>query len=416
MVNIRTFKAIRPRDDLANKVAALPYDVLSSREAKELAKDNPYSFLHIDKSEIDLEEGIDIYDEKVYEKAKENLEAFLDKGIFFVDDKEALYIYEQKMNKNKQTGLVACISIDDYIENKVRKHEFTREDKEADRIKHVDTTNANTGPIFLTYHYKMKITSIIEDYKKDNRPVFDFISDDGVAHIGWKIEDDEVIEKLINLFKTVDSLYIADGHHRAASAVKVGLNRRNTNPHYSGNEEFNYFLAVLFPSNQLQIMDYNRVVKDLNGYTSEEFLEKTAESFIVEEYMEKESYKPRKKHEFGMYLDTKWYILTAKENIIDEKSPLKRLDVSILHGFLLEPILGITNPRSSDRIDFIGGIRGLGELEKRVDEGMKVAFSMYPTSINDLIDIADIGEVMPPKSTWFEPKLRSGLFIHELDR
>ncbi|MBC8588018.1 DUF1015 domain-containing protein [Paratissierella segnis] len=415
MVNIRTFKAVRPRHDLTEKVAALPYDVLSSEEAKELVKDNPYSFLHIDKAEIDLEEDIDIYDERVYKKAKENLDTFIEKSILDKDKKESLYIYEQKMNENKQTGLVACASIDDYIENKIKKHEFTREDKEIDRIKHVDTTNANTGPIFLTYPYKMEIIKVIEDYKKNNTTIFDFISDDGVAHIGWKIEEDEIIEKLINLFKNVDSLYIADGHHRAASAVKVGLNRRNANPHYTGNEEFNYFLAVLFPSNQLEIMDYNRVVKDLNGYKSEEFLKKISENFIVEEYMGDGSFKPREKHEFGMYLDTKWYILTAKENLIDEKNPLKGLDVSILQDYLLDPILGITDPRTCDRIDFIGGIRGLGELENRVDEGMRAAFSMYPTSINDLIDIADKGEVMPPKSTWFEPKLRSGLFIHELD-
>lgn len=415
MAKIKAFKAIRPRDNLAEKVGAYPYDVLNSEEARELVKDNPYSFLHIDKAEIDLEEGIDIYDERVYKKAKENLDTFIEKGIFIKDNKESLYIYKQKMNDNEQTGLVVCASIDDYIENKIKKHEFTREDKEIDRIRHVDTTNANTGPIFLTYPYKVEITKVIEDYKKNNKPIFDFISDDGIAHVGWIIEEGEIINKLITSFMDVESLYIADGHHRTASAVKVGLKRREANPNYNGEEEFNYFLAVLFPSNELYIMDYNRVVMDLNGYTSEEYLKEVGKNFTIEEYKVDEPYRPRRKYEFGMYLDSKWYILNVKEELINKNDPLKRLDVSILQDYLLKPILGIDDPRICNRIDFIGGIRGLGELERRVDEGMKVAFSMYPTSIDDLIEIADKGEVMPPKSTWFEPKLRSGLFIHELD-
>lgn len=413
MVTLRPFKAIRPKKDLAQKVAALPYDVMNSDEAREMVKGNPYSFLHIDKAEIDLDKDIDIYDKKVYEKARENLYDFIDKGIFLQDEKPYLYIYRLIMNGRSQTGIVGCTSIDDYMNNIIKKHEFTRADKEQDRINHVDYCDANTGPIFLTYKNKKEITDIVDNWTK-KQPEYDFTAEDGISHIVWVIDDDNTITTLLNLFKEVDSLYIADGHHRAASAVKVGIKRREENPNYNGNEEFNFFLSVVFPDSDLYIMDYNRVVKDLNGHTFEEFMQKVSEKFNIKSYEGEGQLRPSKKHIFGMYIDKKWYELAAKEGTYDEKDPVGRLDVSILQNNLLAPILGIEDPRTDKRIDFIGGIRGLLELEKRVNEGMRVAFSMYPTTIDDLMDIADAGKVMPPKSTWFEPKLRSGLFIHKL--
>jgi len=415
MAIIRPFQAVRPHEDLADRVAALPYDVMNSDEAREMVKDNPYSFLHVDKAEIDLDPSIDHYDQRVYDKARETLMRFIEEKTLVREDKKGLYIYTLVMDGHPQTGLVSLASIDDYQNNVVKKHEFTRAEKEADRIRHVDVTNFHTGPIFLTYVYKEEITKIIEDYKKNHDPIYDFVAEDGVRHTAWAILEDEIIKTLVEKFSGVESLYIADGHHRAASAVRVGMMRREHNPDYTGDEEFNYFLSVIFPSNELRIMDYNRVVKDLNGCTSEEFLRTIEKNFTVTPYEGEGPYRPEEKHTFGMYLDKKWYKLTAKEHIVFDEDPLKRLDCKILQDHLLHPVLGIEDPRVDKRIDFVGGIRGLEELERRVAKDMKVAFSMYPTTIMDLVSISDAGMVMPPKSTWFEPKLRSGLFLHDLD-
>ena len=412
MAVIRKFKAIRPTSEMAEAVAALPYDVVNSEEAREMTKDKPYSFLHVDKAEIDLPVDTDIYSPQVYAKAKENLDKLVSDGILVQDNKPMLYVYELTMDGRSQTGLVACTSIDEYLNGIIKKHELTREDKEQDRIRHVDICNANTGPIFLAYRTVDEISAIVENVKK-NAPVYDFTAEDGIKHRAWVIDNDETANKLIELFKAVPNLYIADGHHRNASAAKVGLKRRAEHPDYTGDEEFNYYLAVIFPSDQLKIMDYNRVVKDLNGMTSEEFMNKLAEKFDIHEADGRA--KPEKQYDFGMYLDKKWYMLTAKENL-RVNDAVAGLDVSILQDNVLIPILGIGDIRTDKRIDFVGGIRGLGELERRVDSGeMKVAFAMYPTSIDQLMTIADENKIMPPKSTWFEPKLRSGLFIHSLD-
>lgn len=413
MAIFRPFKAVRPRPDYANKVAALPYDVMNSEEARKMVKDNAYSFLHVDKAEVDLDRNINVYDKKVYEKARDNLYNLLEKDILIEDEKPKLYIYRQIMNGRSQTGIVGCTSIDDYMNNIIKKHEFTRAEKEQDRINHVDFCDANTGPIFLTYKAKEEIERIVEKYTETD-PVYDFVSEDEISHIVWIIEYDEDIKSLTKLFENVECLYIADGHHRAASAVKVGQMRRNQFPNYTGDEEFNYFLSVLFPDKDLYIMDYNRVVKDLNGLTADEYMLKVSDKFEVSTYEGKGPCKPSVKHTYGMYIDGKWYKLAAKEGTYNPLDPVDRLDVSILQNNLLKPILGIEDPRTDKRIDFVGGIRGLKELEKRVEQGMRVAFSMYPTTIEDLMDIADAGKVMPPKSTWFEPKLRSGLFIHKL--
>jgi len=414
MAILKPFKAIRPAKELASKVAALPYDVMNSDEARELTKDNAYSFLHIDKAEIDLDKSVNIYDKRVYEKARENLYNMIDKKVLVEDNKKCLYIYRLIMNGRSQTGIVGCTSIDDYINNKIKKHEYTREDKELDRINHVDICDANTGPIFLTYMYNQQINDIIEVWTKKD-PIYNFKAEDEVEHIAWIIDDEHIINNISNIFTNIENLYIADGHHRTASAVKVGLKRRMEKPDYKGDEEFNFFLSVLFPHSDLSIMDYNRIVKDLNGLSTEEYMLRISEKFNVSIYEGKGPYKPSCKHTYGMYLDGKWYQLTAKEGTYDPNDPVHRLDVSILQDNLLKPILGVKDPRTDNRIDFVGGIRGLQELERRIDEQkMGVAFSMYPTTIEDLINIADAGEVMPPKSTWFEPKLRSGLFIHSL--
>lgn len=413
MAIVRPFKAVRPAKDLADKVAALPYDVMNSEEAREMVKDNPYSFLHVDKAEIDLDKNIDAYDKKVYEKAKENLYDMIKNGTLVEDEKPRLYIYRQVMDGRTQTGIVGCTSIDDYMNNIIKKHEHTRADKEQDRINHVDYCNANTGPIFLTYKSQGEIDAIVAKWV-EKEPVYNFISEDGISHIVWIIECEEDINRLTQLFSGVNYLYIADGHHRAASAVKVGQMRRKEFSNFTGEEEFNFFLSVIFPDNDLYVMDYNRVVKDLNGLSTDEYMLKVSEKFEVSKYEGKGSYKPSSKHTYGMYLEGQWYELAAKEGTYNPKDPVDRLDVSILQNNLLNPILGIEDPRTDKRIDFIGGIRGLSELERRVEHGMKVAFSMYPTTIQDLMDIADAGKVMPPKSTWFEPKLRSGLFIHKL--
>ncbi len=412
MAILKPFKAVRPKDEYASAVGALPYDVMNSEEAREMVKDKPYSFLHVDKAEVDLPQGIDIYSPEVYEKAKENLEALSEKGICKQDEKPMLYIYRQIMNGREQTGIVGCTAVDDYINNVIKKHEFTRADKEADRIRHVDTLDANTGPIFLTHRENKTVSDITENWKNAHTPCYDFVSDDGVAQTVWVIDDDTVIDTLVKEFAEIPYLYIADGHHRCASAVRVGERRRGDGE-YDKNAEFNFFLSVIFPCDQLKIMDYNRVMADLNGNTSEEFIAKMGEKFIVEA-ADESPYAPKERHTFGMYLDNKWYKVTAKAEFINENDPVECLDVSILQNNLITPILNITDPRTDKRIDFVGGIRGLGELEIRCAEGMKLAFAMYPTSLGELMDIADAGKVMPPKSTWFEPKLLSGLFIHKL--
>lgn len=414
MATIKSFKAIRPLPSFAKQVAALPYDVMNSDEAREMVKGNPYSFLHVDKAEIDLSPEIDIYDSQVYEKARENLNALSENNICAMDEKACLYIYRQIMNGRAQTGLVGCAAIDEYLNNTIKKHEFTRADKEADRIRHVDTCDANTGPIFLTYRAKEEITKTVSEWQNNHAPEYDFVSDDGISHTVWIIDCEKTIDYLSNAFTNIDSLYIADGHHRAASAVKVGQKRRAEHPNFDGSEEFNFFLAVYFPSDELKIMDYNRVIKDLNGYTSEEFINKISDKFIVSENADNAPFHPAVRHTFGMFLDDKWYCLTAKDGTYNDSDPVGCLDVSILQNNLIEPILGIDDPRTDKRIDFVGGIRGLEELERRVHTDMKLAFSMCPTTLDELMDIADAGKVMPPKSTWFEPKLLSGLFIHKL--
>lgn len=414
MAVVRPFKGIRPQKELVDKVAALPYDVMNTEEAREMVKGNPHSFLHVDKAQIDLDPSINQYDKGVYEKARENLYNMIDGKVYIKDNESCMYIYRQIMDGRVQTGIVGCTSIDDYMKDIIKKHEHTRAEKEQDRINHVDYCNANTGPIFLTYKNVSEVDKIVIEWTK-KEPEYNFVSEDGITHIVWVINDKNIVDKLENLFKEVKYLYIADGHHRAASAVKVGQLRREQNPQYTGEEEFNFFLSVIFPAEDLYVMDYNRVVKDLNDLSTEEFLSKVSEKFDMEAYNCCNEYKPEEKGTFGMYLDKKWYKLTAKKETFDEKDPVASLDVSILQNNLLRPLLGIEDPRTNDRIDFIGGIRGLKELEKRVDNGMKVAFSMYPTSIVELMNIADAGEVMPPKSTWFEPKLRSGIFVHELE-
>ncbi|MGN0487249.1 MAG: DUF1015 domain-containing protein [Acutalibacteraceae bacterium] len=414
MAVFKSFRAVRPTAEYAQQVAALPYDVMNSDEAREAVKDNPYSFLHVDKAEIDLDREIDIYDEKVYAKARENLQKLESTGVCKQDSVPCFYIYRQIMDGRSQTGLVGCASIDDYISGKIKKHEFTRADKEADRIRHVDSCDANTGPIFLTYRENRLISDAVSAWKENHEPCYGFISEGGVANTVWIIDDAALNEKLKKAFDEIDCLYIADGHHRCASAVKVGEMRRKANPGYQGDEEFNYFLAVAFPADELAIMDYNRVIKDLGGYEKEEFMSRLSEKFTVEPCESEVPYKPESRHSFGMYLEEKWYKLTAKDGTYDETDPVAGLDVSILQNNCITPIFGINDPRTDKRIDFVGGIRGLGELEKRCREDMKIAFSMYPTSIEELIAIADAGKIMPPKSTWFEPKLLSGLFIHKL--
>lgn len=414
MAQIKAFKAIRPKAKLADKVAALPYDVMNYEEAKEMVKGNPYSFLHIDRAEIDLEDNIKPYDKKVYEKAKINLQEFINQGILIEDPKQNIYLYRQIMDGRVQTGIVCCTSIDDYLNGIVKKHEYTREDKELDRINHVDYCNANTGPIFLTYKRDQKIDKMVELQTKET-PLYHFDSEDGITHMVWVIEDEIIIKKIVDIFGEISSLYIADGHHRTAAAIKVGQKRRKVNPDAKDDAEFNYFLSVLYPAEELKIFDYNRVVKDLNGLTLEELLSKVRTNFEVEKLRDTEEYRPNARHVFGMYVEGFWYKLKAKEQIINEEDVVASLDVSLLQENILSPILGIKDIRKDGRIDFVGGIRGISELTKRVNADMKIAFSMYPTSIEELMKIADQGKVMPPKSTWFEPKIRSGIFIHSLE-
>ncbi len=411
MAVFRGFRAFRPAEKNQSLIPALPYDVMSSDEAREMVKDNPLSFLHIDKAEIDLPLGTDLYDTAVYEKAKENLISLEKNGDLIQNSAPCLYIYKQVMNGRSQIGIVGCASIDDYMNNVIKKHEHTLAKKEQDRINHVNTCDANTGPIFLTYRKNDEISGIVESWIHKNQPAYDFTAD-GVNQTVWVVDDADTVGKLSALFDTVPAMYIADGHHRCASAVRVGEMRRKANPDYTGNEEFNYFLAVAFPDEELEIMDYNRVVKDLNGLDENEFIIAVSKFFEVEKTEGR--CKPSDKHTFGMYLNKQWYLLRAKADIINEDDPVERLDVSILQNYLLDSVLGIKNPKTDDRIDFIGGIRGLAELEKRADSDMQLAFAMYPTTVDDLMAIADAGLIMPPKSTWFEPKLLSGLFIHHL--
>ncbi|MCL2513595.1 MAG: DUF1015 family protein [Oscillospiraceae bacterium] len=410
---IRPFAAVRPKKEYASKVAELPYDVMTSDEARETAKNNPYSFLHVDKAEIDLPEGSHIYSGEVYEKACENLCRLCGTGVFKQDAEPYFYIYRQIMGGRSQTGLAACVSVDDYIDGKIKKHEFTRADKEKDRIRHVDACDANTGPIFLCYRGKSAINAILNKYV-NTEPEYDFTRADGVAHTVWFVNGKSDISLLREEFSNAGAFYIADGHHRAASAAKVALKRRAENPGYDGTEEFNFFLAVLFSKDDLAIMDYNRVIRDYNGLKEDEFYAKAALNFDIAETEDEKPFKPQKKHEFGMFAFDKWHKLTAKNGTFDASDPVKSLDVSILQENLIAPVFGITDPRRDNRIDFVGGIRGLEELERRCKTDMKAAFSLYPVSLDELMAIADAGEVMPPKSTWFEPKLLSGLFIHKL--
>lgn len=412
MAKIRSFAAYRPSPGMESRIAALPYDVYNREEAAQVVKENPDTFLAIDRAETSFGPEVDTYDPQVYERADNLLREKIAAGYFVKDSTPCFYLYEQTFRGRSQTGIVACASIDDYCNNVIKKHENTRADKEQDRIRHVDVCNMQTGPIFLAYRAKDDLRQITE-LVKSHSPVYDFISDDGVGHRVWVIDDEENIRRISECFGQIPAIYIADGHHRCASAVKVGLMRRETHPDYTGQEEFNYFLSVLFPDDELFIMDYNRVVRDLNGYTVAEFLEKTEENFLVEKKGES-PFRPERKGTFGMYLENQWYQLTAREEILSNDS-VEGLDVSLLQRYLLDPVLGIKDPKTDKRIDFVGGIRGLEELERRVHTDMKVAFAMYPTSISELFEVADAGKLMPPKSTWFEPKLRSGLFLHDLE-
>ena len=411
MTKVKAFRALRPAAGFAEQIAALPYDVMSSEEARAMVRNNPLSFLHIDKAEIDLDPSINIYDDSVYEKARTNFAQLRSSNHMQKDGKDYYYIYRLTMDGRAQTGIVACPTVDDYINNTIKKHELTRADKEADRIRHVDTLDANTGPIFLTHRPDSTLKSITAGWMAKRNSIFAF-TQGGIKHEGWLIDDEDVIAQIASCFKGIPALYIADGHHRCASAVRVAQKRREVNPAYTGAEEFNYFLSVIFPSDQLYIFDYNRVVKDLNSQSESEFLKKIETSFDIE--TAESAVKPAAKHEFGLCLKSGWRRIKAKNGLWNDNDPVERLDVSILQNCLLSPILGIGDPRTDKRIDFVGGIRGLAELEKRVSTDMALAFSMYPTTLDDLMDIADAGKIMPPKSTWFEPKLLSGLFIHDL--
>ena len=415
MAEVRPFRGVRPRPKHAEEVASPPYDVLSSEEARQMASDNPVSFLHVVKPEIDLSPDTDPYSDKVYQQGADNLQRLMRAGYMKQDKKPAFYLYRQIMGDHTQVGLVAAASVEEYDKGLIKKHEQTRKAKEDDRTRHVDTIGANTGPVFLTYRHSDEIDELVEKYIADNRPAVDFTAPDGIRHTLWVVSEDDVIDEFQEKFQNVPELYVADGHHRSASASRVRELRAERNPDHTGDESYNYFLTVIFPDNQMLIMDYNRVVADLNGLTPRTFMAKVMEKLGVEEKGE-EPYKPTRLHEFGMYLDGKWYRLTAREPLFDPADPVNSLDVAILQNHLLAPILDIGDPRTDDRIDFVGGIRGIEELEKRVDSGdWEVAFALYPTGIDQLMKIADAGLNMPPKSTWFEPKLRSGMVIHLLD-
>lgn len=415
MAKVKPFKGLRPPKELVEEVASRPYDVLSSEEARVEAAGNEKSLYHIIKPEIDFAPGTDEHSPEVYKKAVENFKKFQEKGWLVQDAKENYYIYAQTMNGRTQYGLVVCANVDDYLNGVIKKHELTRRDKEEDRMKHVRNSNANIEPVFFSYPDNAELDGIVSRIVKEKKPEYDFVAPDGFGHHFWVIDDEKDIKRITELFAAIPYLYIADGHHRTAAAALVGAEKARNNPNHRGDEEYNYFLAVCFPASHLKIIDYNRVVKDLNGLTTEQFLDKLSEHFIVEK-KGKEIYKPAALHNFSLYLDGEWYSLTARPGTYDDNDPIGVLDVTISSNYILRDILGIHDLRSDKRIDFVGGIRGLGELKERVDSGeMRVALALYPVSMQQLIDIADTGNIMPPKTTWFEPKLRSGLVIHKLD-
>ncbi len=413
MAFIKPFKAVRPKKELAEQVAALPYDVMNTEEAVAMAAGNKVSFLHISRPEIDLPQGTDVHSEEVYVKGRENLESFLAQGVLVQDESEQYYVYRQKMGGITQTGLVVCAGVDDYQTGTIKKHELTRADKEEDRVRHIDVLNANDEPVFYTYRNNPEITRTIEQVTK-GEPVYDFTTDDRVSHALWTIADRALIDSLTRSFAAIPTLYVADGHHRSAAASRVRDLRKNANAKHTGSEEYNYFLTVIFPDNEMTIMPYNRVVKDLNGRTVAEYMARVAERFEVTPVSGPVN--PGERHLFGMFLAGKWYELVPREDSFVETDPVASMDVSILQDNLLNPVLGVRNPRTDQRIHFVGGIRGVEELERVVNSGeYEVAFSLFPTSIEELMSLADVDKIMPPKSTWFEPKLRSGLFIHMLD-
>ena len=415
MAIIKAFRGIRPTLEKAEIVASKPYDVIRADEARAEIKANPLSFLRVVRSEAEMDESVDTHSVPVYERARDNLKSLISDGVMVQDDKDNIYLYQQEMDGRVQTGIVAAVSVEDYNKNVIKKHEHTRHDKEQDRINHVDYCGANTGPVFLTYRNQENVNKTVASWTKDHSPTYNFTTSDKVRHTFWVVDDETVITSLVNEFGQIQSLYVADGHHRSAAAAKVGEIRRNKAGNSTGKENYNFFLAVLFPDQELHIMDYNRVVKDLNGLSSTDFLEKLNIHFEVQP-KDAELLSPEQKHQIGMYLDGKWYLLTGKAESINEEDPIKSLDVYLLQQYVLNELLGISDPRTDNRIDFIGGIRGTEELVRLCkEEDWKVAFSMYPTSIHDLMRVADADLVMPPKSTWFEPKLRSGLIIHELD-
>ena len=413
MALFQAFRAVRPAEGKAEKVAALPYDVVSREEAREIGEKNPYSFLHVDRAEMDLDPGIDLYDAKVYRKAKENLDRFQAEGTLIQDEKPNYYLYELIRKGKSQTGIVGVSSIDDYMNGVIKKHELTREDKEQDRIHHVDICDANTGPIFLACRYPEELLVLMENWKNSHEPVYDFTSEDEITHRVWIVDEEEKIQKINRLFGEISSIYIADGHHRAASAVKVGQKRRKEHPDYTGKEEFNFFLSVVFPYDQLTILPYHRIVKDLKGMEPKAFIGSMKFNF---ELMAMPGFpcKPVEKHCFGFHVDGEWFHLKAYPDIYAKKDSVGQLDVSILQDKVLGPVLGIEDPRTDERICFMGGNHRLKDLAAVADETGGAAFAMYPTSMEELMNIADEGKLMPPKSTWFEPKLRSGLFIHKL--
>lgn len=413
MATVRPFRAVRPAADLAAKVVSLPYDVMNRKEAAAMAEGNPFSFLHICRSEIDLPELEDPYDRRVYEKARENIHRFLAAGTFLQEEEPVFYLYRQEMEGRGQAGIVGCVSVDEYNDDVIKKHEFTRVEKEIDRINHFDVCDANTEPVFLTYRNKAELTALMEKIMERDSVLFDFVSGDGIRHQLWKIDQDEEIQEIRKTFDAIPSLYIADGHHRSASACKVGMKRREENPSWTGEEEFNFFMAVIFPDDQLRVFDYNRVLKDLNGHSTAEFLSLLEKAGFRVELLGGEPVYPEKKHVFTMFLEGSWYRLTLTEERVPDDI-IGSLDVSLLQNLVLEPIFGIHDPRTDKRIDFIGGIRGLKELEHRASSDMKVAFAVYPVEISDLFRVSEADQVMPPKSTWFEPKLGSGLFLHLL--
>ncbi|MDX2429954.1 MAG: DUF1015 domain-containing protein [Bacteroides sp.] len=415
MAKIHAFRGFRPGKKNVNEVASRPYDVLNSEEARIEVEGNPWSFLHVVKPEVDLPEGTDLHSDEVYNKGKENLDRLIDEGYFVQDGAEVLYVYGQTMFGKTQYGIVACAAVEDYLNDVIKKHELTRPDKEEDRMNHIRVTNFNAEPVFFAYPDHAGLDAIVEQVVAGEAE-YDFVTDDGVGHHFWVISDPEQLSRVVEIFdKDIPFTYVADGHHRTAAAALVGQERRKANPNHDGSEEYNFFLAVHFPESQLTIIDYNRVVKDLNGHTPEEFIKQLEEGFVVEE-KGTEIFKPEKLHQFSMYLEGLWYSLTSRPGTYNDNDPIGCLDVTVLSDQVLSPLLNITDLRKSKRIDFVGGIRGLKELSDRVDSGeMAVAFALYPVTMKQLMDIADNGMIMPPKTTWFEPKLRSGLVIHSLD-